>query len=96
MTPGIEHNLTVGEGAKIKRSFMASYSVVYAGMVNDHVYSVVVIWVRGNNSAAYNLFIEKGQREIGLLGGRLTVLDVTSREIRFRWEKGAGIKRGAR
>jgi hypothetical protein len=89
MTPGVEHTLRVGEAAKIKRGFMTSYSIVYAGMLSDYVYSVAVNWTRGNNSAAYNLYVEKGQREIELLGGRLTVLDVTSREIRFRWEKGA-------
>jgi hypothetical protein len=87
MAPAVEHSLRIGEAARMKRGFMVSYSVVYAGMVSDYVYSVAVTWTRGNNSAAYNLFLEKGHREIELFGGRLTVLDVTSREIRLRWEK---------
>lgn len=82
-----EYTLNVGETAKIKRGFMTSYALVYAGSVSDYVYSLAVTWTRGNNSAAYNLFIEKGHREIELIGGRITVLDVSSRQIRFRWEK---------
>jgi hypothetical protein len=82
-----EYTLNVGETAKIKRGFMTSYALVYTGALSDYVYSLAVTWTRGNNSAAYNLFIEKGNREIDLLGGRLTVLDVSSRQIRFRWEK---------
>lgn len=82
-----EYILKVGESAKLKPGFLTSYHVVYAGMLSDYVYSVVVTWSSGNNSAAYNLYLDKGQREINMLGGRLTVFDVSKSEIRFHFQK---------
>lgn len=82
-----EYVLKVGESAKIKRGFITTYSLVYAGMLSDYVFSIVVTWTAGHNSAGYNLYMEKGQREIGLLGGRLTILDVSKSEIRFQFQK---------
>ena len=82
-----EHRLKVGETAKIKRGFMTSYSVVYAGMVSDRVYSIAVSWSSGHNSASHNLYLDRGQRELPLLGGRIVVLDVNQREIHFQFLK---------
>jgi len=82
-----EYILKVGENAKIKSGFMTTYSLVYAGMLSDYVYSIVVTWSSGNNSAAYNLYLDKGQREINMLKGRLTVFDVSKSEIRFHFQK---------
>ncbi len=82
-----EYILKVGESAKLKPGFFTSYYVVYAGMLSDHTYSIVVTWTSGHNSAAYNLYVDKGQREIGLFKGRLTVYDVNKSEIRFQFQK---------
>jgi hypothetical protein len=83
-----EYILKVGESAKIKPGlFSTSYSLVYAGMLSDHVYSVVVTWSSGQNSAAYNLYLDKDQREINMMKGRLTVFDVNKSEIRFQFQK---------
>jgi hypothetical protein len=82
-----EYTLKVGENAKVKSGFMTSYSLVYAGMLSDYIFSIAVTWSSGNNSAAYNLYFEKGQREIKFLNGRLTVRDVSKSEIRFVFQK---------
>jgi len=82
-----EYVLKIGESAKVKRGFITSYALVYAGMLSDHVFSIVVTWSAGHNSAGYNLYIGKGQREINLLNGRLIVLDVNKSEIRFQFQK---------
>jgi hypothetical protein len=82
-----EYILKVGENAKIKRGFITTIALVYAGMLSDHVFSIVVTWTAGHNSAGYNLYFEKGQREISLLKGHLTILDVSKNEIRFQFQK---------
>ena len=87
MPQGTEYALKVGEAAKIKRGFITTNVVVYGGMPNDDVYSIVVNWTSGNASAAYNLYYSRSQREFELLGGRVTVLDISSAEIRFRFDK---------
>lgn len=82
-----EYILQVGESVKIKRGFMTTHSLVYAGMLSDYVFSIVLTWSAGHNSAAYNLYIDKGHREISILDGRLAVLDVSKSEIRFQFQK---------
>lgn len=82
-----EYILKVGDSAKLKKGWITTYSLVYAGMLSDYIYSLVLTWSAGHNSAAFNLYLEKGQSEIEMLGGRITVLDVNRREIRFQFHK---------
>jgi hypothetical protein len=82
-----EYVLKVGESAKLKRGWITTYSLVYAGMLSDYVFSIVLTWTAGHNSAAFNLYLEKGQSEIDILDGRMTILDVNKREIRFHFRK---------
>jgi hypothetical protein len=82
-----EYILKVGESAKIKKGWITTYSLVYAGMLSDYVYSLVLTWTAGHNSAAFNMYLEKGHSEIDMLDGRITVLDVNKREIRFQFHK---------
>jgi len=82
-----EYTLRVGETAKIKRGFITSYALIYGGMPSDDVYSLVVNWTSGHASASHNLYFRRSQREFELVGGRVTVLDVSSAEIRFRFDR---------
>ncbi len=82
-----EFTLKVGESAKIIKGLLKTQALVYAGEVSDHVFSLVSVWTYGNNSAAHNLFFPKNQREIDLFGGRLVVLEQSSRHIQFRFDK---------
>ena len=85
----MEYTLKVGESAKIKKAFFTkSCSIVYAGMPNDETYSIAVTWSVGHNSAAYNLFFPRDNREISMsTAGRVTVYSVSPDEIRIRCEK---------
>ena len=79
--------LKVGESAKLVKTFMKNLALVYAGEVSDQVYSLVPVWTSGYNSAAHNLYFPKNQREIDMFGGRLVVLELSSRHIRFQFER---------
>lgn len=79
-----EYVLKVGETADIKRSFFGtSYSVIYAGMPNNTVYSVVVTRAAGYHAIAYNLFLPVEQTRVQLPKGCLVVRVATAEEIRF-------------
>ena len=83
-----EYILKVGESASVKRGFLtASYSVIYAGMLGDGTYSVVVTKVDGYRSMAYNLYLPRGQRTVELPKGRLVVRGVSPEEIHFSYEE---------
>lgn len=88
MSPVREYILKVGGSVSVRRGFLfgTSYSVVYAGMLNDSIYSVVVEAFSGYRSWAYNLYLPKSQSEIELPKGRLIVLNVSPEEIRFRYQ----------
>jgi hypothetical protein len=83
----MEHTLSIGQAQALKRSFLGrSWSVIYAGMPNDRVYSLAVTWAVGYHSACHNLFLPVDQREVDLAGGRMSVLDVSPRELHFSFE----------
>ena len=85
MSQVMEYVLKVGESAPVRRGIITSYSVVYAGMVGDSTYSVVVTVFSSQRSMAYNLYLPRGQREIELPKGRLDVLSVSPEEMRFTY-----------
>jgi hypothetical protein len=87
MAQGTEYTLKVGETAKVKRGFITSYELIYGGMPSDDVYSLVINCTSGHASASHNLYFRRSQREFELLDGRMTVLDISSAEIRFRFDK---------
>ena len=82
----MEYTLKVGESARIKRGFFTrSCSIVYAGMPNDKTYSVAVTWSMGHNSAGYNLFLPRDNREIVMSPGlSVTVYGASPTELRIR------------
>jgi hypothetical protein len=84
MSMSKEFFLKVGETANIKRSFLGtSYSVIYAGMPNEAVYSVVVTSAAGYHAIAYNLFLPAELTRVELPKGYLMVHKANSEEIRF-------------
>ncbi len=85
MAEHTDYSLLVGESAKVKTIFFGNITVVYAGMVSDAVYSVVVQWSSGNNSLAYNLYLGKSQKEVHLPKGSLHVSSATPERINFRY-----------
>ena len=87
MSQRMEYTLKVGETAKIIKTLMRTMALVYAGEVSDRVFSLAAVWTSGYNSAAQNLYFSKSHKDIEIFGGRLTVLEQTSRHIRFRFDK---------
>jgi len=84
MSKAQEHGLKIGESALIKRGFITKVSLIYAGIPNDKVYSLVVSRSAGHNSLAYNLYIPIDQRQIEISDVKLTIEIVSPNEIRFR------------
>ena len=58
------HTLNIGERTKLKTGWFRKDELVYAGMPNDHTYSLVLTWSSSHNSMAYNLFVPITQKEI--------------------------------
>ena len=81
-----EYKLKLGETSKVRPGFFkGTISIVYAGMLNESIFSVVVTWSSGHNSMAYNLYIPKHQKEFFTLKGRVQVEYVSPEEIRFSY-----------
>ena len=91
----MEHTLKLGESVPVRRGWLSRRSVVYAGEVSPGVFSVVAEWSEVHNSAGYNIYFAKSQREFALLGGRITVHSVTKHEIRFTFDRDPRPSEGA-
>jgi hypothetical protein len=84
MSESKEYKLRLGESAKVRPGvFRSSNSIIYAGMISDTVYSIVITWSYGHNSMAYNLYVPKHHKEILTSKGRIQVESVSTEEIRF-------------
>ena len=84
MSKAEEYNLRIGDSALIKSGFITKVSLVYAGMPNDRVYSLVVTCSAGHNSMAYNLYIPIDQQRVKISEVNLTIRSVSPTEIRLR------------
>ena len=84
MSKAQEHGLKIGESALIKRGLITKVSLIYAGIPNDKVYSLVVSRSAGHNSLAYNLYIPTDQLQIEISDVKLTIESVSPNEIHFR------------
>lgn len=88
MSSGDSYRLKIGETAKVRFAFIkTSETIVYAGMLNDLIYSVAVSWSFGNNSLAYNLYIPKDHKEFYTRKGKVQVEYVSPEEIRFTYQE---------
>ena len=87
MSVSREFVLKVGQNAHVKRSFLGSnYSVIYAGMPGESVYSVIVTSASGYHAIAYNLFLPVAQTRIYLPKGYLVVHSVSAEKIQFAFD----------
>jgi hypothetical protein len=86
MSGNNNYTLRLGEGAKVRPGiFKSTVSIIYSGMLNEDISTLVVNWSFGHNSMAYNLFFTKRQKEIFTPKGRLEIEYVSSEEIRFSY-----------
>ena len=85
----MDQTLRLGEWVVVGRGWLKRHRIMFAGESSPGVFSVVLEWTYAHNSAGCNLYFHKSQREFPAFSGRLTVLDVTKDELRFRFERGA-------
>ena len=83
----VQYTLRIGETAKVKKGFLGSYAVIYAGMPNDSTYSLVITFSVGNAAMAYNLFVPIHHREIPVENGHVIVSNVNSTYISFTFRR---------
>ncbi len=80
----IEHQLRIGESARLKKTFFREICVVYAGMAAEHVHSLAVTHSWGHNALAYNLYVSRTVRQIHVIKEQIEILDFGTDYIRFR------------
>ena len=74
--------LSVGDAYHIR---VGKDRIVYAGMPNDNVFSIVQMkWEFLYRGYSWNLYFHKGQSTIRIDGVNMLVEDVTPNEIRLR------------
>lgn len=83
----MEYGLSLGEGVVVRRGIYSRWQIFFTGAVSSDTYSLAVEWSQIHNSASYNVYFHDSQREFSLMGGRVTVLDVSRDMIRFRFER---------
>jgi|GEM_PF-1563595 len=77
MLDGRCHDLKIGESVRIKRGFMTSISLVYAGMPSDGTFSLAVTMTSGHIGMGYNLYFPLDRRQFELAGVPVTVQSVS-------------------
>lgn len=83
----MEQTLRLGEWAVLDRGWLRKKRIMFAGESSPGMYSVVLEWTNSHNSAAYNLYFSKSQNNFQAFNGHVTILNVTMKEMRFRFEK---------
>ena len=88
MSENNTYTLKIGEIAKVRPGvFRTTETIIYAGILNDLTYSVVVTRTLGNNSLAYNLYLPIDKKEFPTAMGKAQVEYVSTEEIRFTYEE---------
>ena len=77
MTTSHQHDLILGQSVPVKRGLMTKVSLLYAGMPNDQILSLVVIRTAGHTGMAYNLYLPATQRQITIADIPLTLHSVS-------------------
>ena len=85
----MDYGLKLGEWVVLRRGWLKRQRVMFAGESSEGVFSLVGEWTSAHNSAAYNVYFHKSQREISMFGGRIVVTEVSKDGIHFRFELGA-------
>ena len=79
--------LRLGEGVVVRLCWLSRWRIIFAGGVSSDVFSLAVEWSQVHNSASYNIYFRKSQREFSVVGGRVTVQSVSPDEIRFLFDR---------
>jgi len=85
----MEYTLRLGEWIVLGRGWLKRNRMMFTGESSPGVFSVALEWTHAHNSASSSVYFQKSQREFPAFNGRVTVLDVTKHELRFRFDRGA-------
>lgn len=77
--------LKLGEWKKVKHILFHDTRIIYAGMVNDHAYSIVITDTKVHNSLSYNVYFDRHQKEIATRTGKLLVHSVSKDSFEFEF-----------
>jgi hypothetical protein len=83
----MEQIIRLGEWVILERGWLQKRRIMFAGESSPGIYSIVAEWTKSHNSAAYNIYFQKDQDKFPVYNGRLTVINVTSKELKFRFAK---------
>lgn len=83
----MERTLRLGEWTVVGRGWLQKRRIMFAGESSPSVYSLVLEWTKSHNSAAYNLYFNKSQKDFQVFKGHLIIQNVNMNEMRFRFEK---------
>ena len=83
MTNAHSVNLKIGDSVRVKRGLMSVISLVYAGMPNENVFSLVVTTTAGHMGMGYNLYFPASERHIEIAGNSVSVQSVSSTSIQL-------------
>jgi len=81
------HDLKIGESVRIKRGFMTSIALVYAGMPSDGTFSLAVTITSGHIGMGYNLYFPIDRRQFELAGVSITVQSVSPTGMQLTVDK---------
>ncbi len=73
-----QYQLEIDDSIELKRGFLTQISLVYAGMPNDHTFSLAVIKGTGHRGMAYNLYLPTDQRHIEIAKNDITINSVSA------------------
>jgi hypothetical protein len=79
--------LRVGEEVPIKRGWIKKHLLIYAGMINDRIASIVINNAYSHNSWAYNLYLHRYPYEVTTKYGKIYLLRFSADELVARLER---------
>jgi hypothetical protein len=78
-----QHQLNLGESIRIKRGLMTQIRLLYAGMPNEHSFSLAVTTTAGHMGMAYNLYLPTHQRQCTIAGIPVTIHGVSATTLQM-------------
>ena len=81
----MEQIIKLGEWAVLERGWLQKRRIMFAGESSQGIYSIVAEWTNSHNSAAYNIYFHKNQTDFPVFNGRITILEASEKELRFRF-----------
>jgi hypothetical protein len=83
----MEKVLKLGEWATLEQGWLMKRRIMFAGESSPGIYSIAAEWLKNHNAAAYNIYFHQYQSDFPVFNGRITIVDVSGQELRFRFTR---------